>query len=159
MFLNYSFYIFILKLYILLIYMDKDIIIAIILIIILITVYYYNNKNIIINQSVNKENFKSETNSNNYDVIVFMSKNCGACIEYNRTHYDNFKKNLEDKSNGNINVKKIYDDDDKDKLFEKYDIEFIPTGVVINKKSSKSKKINGFISVENTMKTIENMDK
>ena len=86
-------------------------------------------------------------------VIIFLSKSCPACISYNKNNYKRLKGKLEKLTNNKINIKKIYSDKDPNNLFSKYDIQFIPTGIVIH--NNKSQKINGQISPSNTLKTIK----
>jgi hypothetical protein len=88
-------------------------------------------------------------------VIVFLSTHCPHCVNYDKKHFLRLKGKLEKISNGNIQVKKIYSDNDPKKLFDKYDIPYVPAGVVLT--NGKTKKINGEISPNNAVLTIHSL--
>lgn len=103
--------------------------------------------------------FQDEKNNSNLQipqkkaqVIVFLSNHCPHCINYDKKHWTRLKGKLEKMSNGNIHVKKIFSDKDPKNLFNKYDIQYVPAGVVLV--GGKVKKINGEISPANTIETI-----
>lgn len=88
-------------------------------------------------------------------VIVFLSKTCPHCIVYDNHKFKRLKGKLEKLTKGNISIKKIYADNDPKGLFNKYDIQFIPAGVVVY--NGKQSKISGEISPSNALKTIHNI--
>jgi hypothetical protein len=87
-------------------------------------------------------------------VIIFLSKSCFHCVNYDKDKFIRLKGKLN--KLGNIHVKKIYADKDPQKIFNKYDIQFVPAGVVIH--NNKVGKINGEISPMNTINTIKKLN-
>jgi thioredoxin-related protein len=88
-------------------------------------------------------------------VIVFLSKQCPHCVDYNKDSFTRLKGKLAKLGNGNIIVKKVYADKDPNGLFNKYEVKYVPTGVVIH--NNKNSKINGEISPVNSLKTIKSL--
>lgn len=113
--------------------------------------------------SFDDENEKDEPEINNLDkdkkaqVIVFLSKSCPHCVVYDNHKFKRLKGKLEKIAKGKITVKKVYADNDPKSLFDKYDVQFIPTGVVVY--DGKKSKISGEISPSNALKTIQKMSK
>ena len=91
------------------------------------------------------------------EVIVFLSKSCPHCVTYDKEKFPRLKGKLNKIAEGNVSVKKIYPDNDPEKLFEKYDIMFVPSAVVIHKDSNK--KVSGEISPVNCLKTLHELNK
>ena len=74
----------------------------------------------------NIEGFRN--NDENMELLVFLTKTCPYCVKYdNQIH-----KNLENKLKNRCKIRKIYADNDKDKLFEKYDIQYVPKGLLLS---------------------------
>jgi hypothetical protein len=69
------------------------------------------------------ENFES-VNNDTPTLLIFISKTCPHCVTYNEKTHPILEKAL---SNTNIKLKKIYADEDPDKLFEKYGVQYVPT--------------------------------
>jgi len=68
------------------------------------------------------ENF--ETSSDTPTLLIFISKTCPHCVTYNEKTHPILEKAL---ANTDIKLKKIYADEDPDKLFEKYGVQYVPT--------------------------------
>jgi thioredoxin-related protein len=164
--------------------MDKDIVIAIILIVVLLIFYHWvtpckidkfvqednHEPDSAFDASVNNvpgdethgKAFHDEQSEKNMaiptqkaQIIVFLSKGCPHCIDYDKDNFVRLKGKLEKMTNGNVNVKKIYPDKDPKGLFNKYDVKYVPTAVVLH--NNKNSKINGEISPSNSLKTIKNL--
>jgi hypothetical protein len=101
--------------------------------------------------SFDNSNSNSNSNSNNTEkvLMVFLTKQCPHCVTYT----DNVHTNLENElKKDNINIKKIYKDDDKDGLFEKHDIKYVPKAMLmIGNETKDVNKINA-----DTIKKIAN---
>lgn len=89
-------------------------------------------------------------------VIVFLSKTCPHCVTYDKEKFHRLKGKLHKLTKGNVEVKKVFPDNDPSKLFEKYDIMFVPSAVVI--RNNTNSKISGEISPANIIKTINKLD-
>jgi hypothetical protein len=166
--------------------MDKDILIAIILIAVLLIFYCYNSPSksenftqetnfepeAAFDPSVNNvsgdekhgEAFDDESNEKNVtapakkaQVIVFLSKNCPHCVHYDKDKFSRLKGKLNKLANGNVTVKKIYADKDPKGLFNKYEVQYVPAGVVLA--NNKTSKISGDISPVNSLNTINKITK
>jgi hypothetical protein len=164
--------------------MDKDIAIAIFLIVILLVFYFWispsKSENFAqedklepddafdpsVNGSAGNENhgkaFDDEQSEKNVQaptkkcqVIVFLSKHCPHCVSYDKDNFPRLKGKMSKLGNGNVTVKKIYADKDPKGLFNKYDIQYVPAGIVVYNNSSS--KINGEISAANALKTIKGL--
>ena len=68
----------------------------------------------------NVETFKNDTQT----LLIFISKTCPHCVTYNDKTHPILEKAL---SNTNIKLQKVYADEDPDKLFEKYGVQYVPT--------------------------------
>jgi len=62
------------------------------------------------------------------ELLVFLSKTCPYCIKYEKEQHNKLEKELKDK----CTIRKIYSDDDKDDLFSKYKIEYVPKGILLS---------------------------
>jgi len=62
-------------------------------------------------------------------VLIFVSKSCGHCVNYNKNHHDQLVRIAKEKG---IHVKRIFSDEDPDNLFEKYKIMFVPSVYIMN---------------------------
>jgi thioredoxin-related protein len=166
--------------------MDKDILIAIILVVVLLIFYFYISPSKS-EKFTQEENFEPESafdpavNSakgddkygNAFDdekndktipvptkkaqVIVFLSKTCPHCVQYDKEKFTRLKGKLNTITNGNVSVKKIYADKDPNKLFNKYDVQYVPAGLVLS--NNKTSKISGDISPANSLTTINKLNK
>ncbi len=74
------------------------------------------------------ENFSTSTSTSSTNptptLLIFISKTCPHCVTYNEKTHPILEKAL---ANTNIKLKKIYADEDPDKLFEKYGVQYVPT--------------------------------
>lgn len=85
-------------------------------------------------------------------ILVFVSETCSHCVNYNKTTHFNL---VQWANTNGYELKRIFAHDDKDKLFEKYNIEYVPACIII--KGSKTKLLDGTINennIENAIKTI-----
>lgn len=141
-----------------------------IIIIVFILILYFSlfksskKSNIIPGESVKSENSNSKesfekipdikkSNNKNIEILVLVTKSCPACKYYDAHTHD---KILEFCKNNNYKYKRVYQDDDKDHLFDKYKVEYIPCCFVII--NGKSNKLNGSITCENISNLIKNID-
>jgi thiol-disulfide isomerase/thioredoxin len=108
----------------------------------------YDNKN----DDSNIKNIIKEDENIKKKIIIFLSKTCPGCINYLKNIEDKVRKEF---SNEYIIENKFIDEDDK--LFIKYDIEYVPQAMVIH--DNKNEKIDGSISIENIKNTIEKLNK
>jgi len=94
---------------------DKDSWLILILIILLCIV--------IVQVCFSMENFET-VNNDIPTLLIFISKTCPHCVTYNEKTHPILEKAL---SNTNIKLQKVYADEDPDKLFEKYGVQYVPT--------------------------------
>ena len=97
-----------------------------------------------------KEGFS--TNNSSITVLIFVSKSCGHCITYNNTTHATITDYA---SENNINLKRIFSDDDPDNLFDKYNIQYVPACIII--KENKTKTLNGQITHANIESAVQSM--
>lgn len=99
------------------------------------------------------ESFTSQSSSSvPTTVLVFVSKSCGHCVNYNANVHDKVQQYANSKG---IKLERIFADDDKSNLFEKYNIQYVPACVVI--KGDKTKQVSGSITPESISSTISSM--
>ncbi len=166
--------------------MDKDILIAIILIVVLLIFYFYispsKSENFAQDENFEQDSafdsgvngtagdatygdaFDDEASEKNSSVpakkaqlIVFLSKTCPHCVQYDKEKFTRLKGKLNKMANGNVSVKKIYADKDPKGLFNKYEVQYVPAAVVLT--NNKTGKLNGEISPANSLNTINKMAK
>jgi thiol-disulfide isomerase/thioredoxin len=77
------------------------------------------------NINKNTEGFR---NSNKVELLVFLTKTCPHCVRYDNNMHMNLEKQLRNR----CRIRKIYAEDDKDRLFEKYDIQYVPKGLLLS---------------------------
>lgn len=65
------------------------------------------------------ESFETDTPT----LFIFVSKTCPHCITYNEKTHPILEKALADT---NIKLKKVFADEDPDKLFDKFDVKYVP---------------------------------
>jgi thiol-disulfide isomerase/thioredoxin len=85
-----------------------------------------NIKNTI--EKLNKEGF-SNIDNKNVELLVFLTKTCPHCVKYDNDIHYKLEKQLEKK----CRIRKIYADNDKENLFDKYNIEYVPKGLLLSK--------------------------
>lgn len=103
------------------------------------------------------ECFGSDSNSNSnsnekISLLIFVSETCHHCVNYNKMTHPELVSWANKKG---YELKRIFAHDDKEKLFDKYNIEFVPACVII--KDSQIKSLSGPINstnIENAIKTI-----
>ncbi len=117
---------------------NKDIII-IILVIVLISFYYFRQQ----------EKFNTSNNSVGHKVMIFLSKSCPHCVTFKDNELDNLIKKIA-MTPHNIDV--LVSSENNRDIFNKYDIQYVPACLVL--KDNKHKMVNGQITYDNIMKTI-----
>ncbi len=72
------------------------------------------------------ENFGASSSDcqNKSTFYVFVSKSCPHCVTYNDKTHPILEKAL---TNTDICIKRVFADEDPDKLFEKFNVQFVPT--------------------------------
>ena len=116
----------------------------IILIILLIILY--------VQSSYFKEKFNSKNSNTDINILVFVSKTCGHCVNYNNNVHDKLETLAKAKG---WNLKRIYSDEDPENLFSKYNVIYVPTCFII--KNDNVKQVSGSITLENIENTINSM--
>lgn len=94
--------------------------------------------------------FKTRTENyanQNVSIIVFVSKTCPHCVKYNSSMHNLVEMWAKSKS---FNYKRVFPDDDPEKLFNKYNVQYVPMCIVI---------INGTPHVLQKEVNIENLTK
>lgn len=99
---------------------DKECWLILILVILLCIVIYQ----FVFCMGKDKELFSSTSSNSNSTLYVFVSKTCPHCVTYNEQKHPILEKAL---ANTNIKIKRVFADEDPDKLFEKYQVQFVPT--------------------------------
>jgi thiol-disulfide isomerase/thioredoxin len=72
---------------------------------------------------------EDEEEDSENELLVFLSKTCPYCIKYDKEMHNKLEKELENK----CKIRKIYSDNDKDNLFSKYKINYVPKGILLSK--------------------------
>ena len=72
--------------------------------------------------------FEHFSNSEPLTLLIFVSKTCRHCIDYNDNYHDAVVKIAQSKG---IKVIRIFADQDPNKLFNKYKVMFVPTAILI----------------------------
>ena len=98
-----------------------------------------------------KEGFEKITNSN-VKILVFVSKSCGHCVNYNNNVHNKVEELAKQKG---WDLKRIFSDNDPENLFSKYNVMYIPACFII--KNDVTKQLSGSITLENIENTIKNM--
>ena len=111
-------------------------ILIIVLIVILVILYFYNKIYFesFDNQTgtqktpdtINKTNPTSSTEP--LSILVFVSKSCGHCVNYNNNYHDSIVDIAKQKG---ISVKRIFSDNDPEHLFDKFNVMYVPTGFIM----------------------------
>lgn len=98
---------------------------------------------------VNKPEIK---NNKKIEILVLVTRSCPACKHYDSQLHD---KIIEFCKNNGYEYKRVYQDDDKDHLFDKYKVEYIPCCFIIV--NGKATKLNGNITPDNIKSQIKNI--
>ena len=78
---------------------------------------------VIVQFSFCMENFET-VNNDTPTLLIFISKTCPHCVTYNEKTHPILEKAL---TNTDICIKRVFADEDPDKLFEKFNVQFVPT--------------------------------
>ena len=72
----------------------------------------------------------SQSNESNKptSLLIFVSKSCKHCVDYNEKYHDSVVKLAKKKD---INVKRIFSDEDPENLFEKFKVTYVPACFVM----------------------------
>ncbi len=93
----------------------------IILIVILVILYVHHKAYL--------ESFmNSHTTNEPTTLLIFVSKSCGHCINYNQKYHDSVVELAQKKG---VNVKRIFSDEDPENLFDKFKVMYVPTCFVM----------------------------
>jgi thiol-disulfide isomerase/thioredoxin len=108
------------------------------------------NKESILEAHQELENNINEESKNNYkkELLIFMSKKCPYCINY----LNNSHNKLTNLLNKEYNIKLIFADEDKDDLFTKYKVDYVPKAIILH--NNKEYTVNGEINYDNIKNTI-----
>lgn len=68
------------------------------------------------------------TNQKSVSIIVFVSKTCPHCVKYNSSMHNLVEMWAKSKS---FNYQRVFPDEDPDKLFSKYNVQYVPMCIVI----------------------------
>lgn len=71
------------------------------------------------------DNF-ANISDNTPTLYVFVSKTCPHCVTYNEKTHPMLEKAFANE-NTNIKIKRVFADQDPEKLFDKFNVEFVPT--------------------------------
>ncbi len=82
------------------------------------------------------DNFEN-INSTEPTLYVFVSKTCPHCVTYNEQTHPIVEKEL---ANKNIKIKKIWANDDPDKLYDKFNVLYVPCFYLV--KGDKKEKLS-----------------
>ena len=107
-----------------------------------------NNKFIEVSNEIDSKTIKDATNilnTNNKELLIFLSKRCPYCI----TYLKNTHKKITDELSNIYNIKLIFSDDDKDDLFKKYKINYVPNAIILS--NHKEYEIKGIINSDNIL--------
>ena len=83
---------------------------------------------LIILQFIPKNCFELFSTTSNKTLLIFVSKSCGHCVNYNQKYHDSV---IELANKKGVNLKRIYSDDDPENLFEKMNIMYVPTCIIM----------------------------
>jgi thiol-disulfide isomerase/thioredoxin len=86
------------------------------------------------------------------EVLVFLSKSCPHCITFRSDTLPTLSAEMKQTPHG-LNI--VVSDEDKDNLFSKYSIKYVPACVIV--KDGKEMTLNGQIIYDNIMKNIKSM--
>ena len=73
------------------------------------------------------ESFESST-LEPMELLVFVSKSCGHCVNYNNNLHDGIVALAKSKG---VNVKRIFSDNDPDGMFDKFKVMYVPTVILM----------------------------
>ena len=114
------------------------IVIIVILIVIIIYIYFRMN-------SAQHEGFEKHHNP---ELVLFFSDKCGHCITFKDKWYQKFINKIQN-SDKLHNIKIIHaDEPEHEHLFSKYNIQYVPTGLVRDSEGTHYKIIEG-LAVQN----------
>lgn len=99
----------------------------IVLLVILILLYVHHKAYFESFVSSNNEINKNKTNEPT-TLLIFVSKTCGHCVNYNKNYHDAVVKLANEKG---VTVKRIFSDEDPDNLFDKFKVMYVPTGFLM----------------------------
>lgn len=99
----------------------------IILIVILVILYVHHKA--YLEPFANTPNKPNTPNTNDpTTLLIFVSKSCGACKNYNKNYHDAIVELAKKKG---VQVKRIFSDEDPEHLFDKFKVMYVPTCFVM----------------------------
>jgi thiol-disulfide isomerase/thioredoxin len=107
--------------------------------------------------SYKKINTESFTNilgnkDNNIELVVFLTRTCPHCVRYDKEIHMNLEKQLQNR----CRIRRVYADNDKDNLFNKYDIQYVPKGLLLS--NERYIPIEGALNNENICKYLDKIN-
>jgi len=133
-----------------------SILLAVLIIVIIVQFYFIEHYTITDNfDSVNSEHYMETSNNTVNDqviVVVFLSTTCPHCVHYDEEVHETLSEQLK---KNNINLGKIYSNNDPDNLFDKFNVEYVPAAFVF--KGIQHKKLPGPITYEGIMNIVNSM--
>jgi iron only hydrogenase large subunit-like protein len=136
--------------------MQFNFITILLLILFLIIIYNYlfskNTENFTNGENLTLNN--KLLNQNKLTLYIFLSRTCPHSIDYEKLNH----KQLVDDLGSEYNIIKIYSDDDMDNMFDKYNIKYVPKGIL--KQNDNIVEVKGQLRsavVKNAKKILDNM--
>ena len=126
--------------------MEIKTIIFILIVIILIACYINTTETF--SHTSSEESFETSSDKS-VDILLFLSTTCPHCVTFKQNDLPDLQKKF---ANTNYNLKVIMGNEDPEGLFDKYQIQFIPSCVVV--KDEKFRQLKGKITYDNIMKEI-----
>lgn len=94
-----------------------------IIILIVILVILYVHHKVYLEPFVNSPNKNEPTT-----ILIFVSKSCGHCVNYNQKYHDEVVNLAQQKD---VHVKRIFSDEDPENLFDKFKVMYVPTCLIM----------------------------
>ena len=93
----------------------------IILIVILVILYIHHKA--YLESFVSTQSNESNESTEPISLLIFVSKSCGHCVNYNKNYHDAVVQLANKKG---VQVKRIFSDEDPEKLFDKFGVMYVP---------------------------------
>jgi hypothetical protein len=87
-----------------------------------------NTNNLNLSNLLNSTSLNKSDKSKSTELIIFVSESCTHCVHYNKYYHDGIV--TLGKSKG-INVHRVFSHNDPNNLFDKYNVMYVPTGLLI----------------------------
>ncbi len=95
--------------------------------------------------NLNDQEYPQKMDDKKIRIIVFLSKTCPACVNFDKNIHNKVKEQF--MNNDNITIDKIYSGESalNDKMFNDFNVQLIPTCFVIDEMTGKTIKTNGVL--------------